>query len=428
MELRNHTPFASMTFEARDQHQGSFHVVVLRATLQIDADETLTFCSQQAPLIMTDQYHDKPYAGSIKQSSDLAPIKPRCDVIVPATAYAPGSQPAARFEAAVRIGAPSRPRPLPPRPYGLNPTMRPSPHALAAWEHETAWAKKTPIPGKTLLHKRLTITGPRQWIKTPIGGWSLTRPVPIASLPLCYEYAFGGQCRIEADDPDARRIKTKNKLTVAQRREHPDGPDKAPAAHSVCPYNPVGTGYTEPWYIKAKRLKTVNAPQIESPDDPVRQMGQTYLPQGLGAIGETWQPRLALAGTVDQAFIENKDRHLPDEFDFTFWNCAHQDMQVPYLQGNEEIELTNLTPEGRLCFKLPGHSPYIMVRHTTGAMAAAPAGLDTLIIEPDERRVHLVWRAGVATEPAVGALEARLSLNPAAAKPQVHNTVEVMYG
>src|SRR5258708_9048573 len=48
-------------------------------------------------------------------------------------------------------------------------------------------------------------------------GWSLTRPVPITALPLRYEYAYGGECRIEATDPLAKRVSAKHRLSPDQR-------------------------------------------------------------------------------------------------------------------------------------------------------------------------------------------------------------------
>ena len=102
-------------------------------------------------------------------------------------------------------------------------------------------------------------------------------------------------------------------------------------------------GLAEEWYLKEKNIKRVRAPQIDLPDDPVREFGKNYPAQGLGVVTKAWMPRRKLCVTIDDAFIES-GRPLPDDFDFAFWNGAHPDLQVPWLAGNEEITLTNLCP------------------------------------------------------------------------------------
>jgi len=160
--------------------------------------------------------------------------------------------------------------------------------------------------------------------------------------------------------------------------------------------------------LPAVEARRIPAPQIESPADPVREFGRHYAPQGFGVITKTWQPRLELAGTYDKEWLENIWPNLPDDFDFSYWNSAHSELQIPYLKGDESIALTNMTPEGKLSFTLPGHTPYVLVRFETGDIGPAPAHLDTLIIDPDKRLVTLAWRTTVAVDPEVRVLEARL--------------------
>ncbi len=59
--------------------------------------------------------------------------------------------------------------------------------------------------------------------------------------------------------------------------------------------------------------------------------------------------------------------------------------------------LTNLTPEGKTSFALPGVRPKITVTDSRfdsaeEAVRRISLGLDTLIIEPDLSRVILIWR------------------------------------
>ena len=126
---------------------------------------------------------------------------------------------------------------------------------------------------------------------------------------------------------------------------------------------------------------------------------------------------------ADQAFIESES-WLPEDFDFAIWNAAWPDQQTDYLIGDEVIELTNLcapdTPGAErekngdtlLRLRLPGDLPFILVRYEEGQIGELSSQLDTLIVEPDKRRLSCVWRATLDVEPEVRVLEARLLLKP----------------
>jgi len=374
MELINNTPCPSLCFHARDQHGQPSHVLVMRATYDINADGTLELSGNQAPLVLTDEYYGEPNRSSVRQESDLVPYKPRCDVIVNATAQAPEGRPALGFVVGARINGPSG---------------------------------EGGEPGPVILEKRLVVTGPRRWEKGRMGGWKLRPPTePVASLPLRYEYAYGGECRVNRDDPDGQWIDAAHHLTEEQRATHPDGRDSAPLAHAVCETNPLGMGFVEEWYLKARKPKTFPAPQVDAPENPVAELCKRYQPQGFGIITKSWKPRLRLAGTFDGEWLATRRPDLPKDFDAAFWNGAHPDMQTPHLAGNEEVTLTNLTPEGFLKFRLPGNPPIVKARYATGRVTPVIAKLDTLIIEPDAMKVSLVRRAVMPAMPVVVALEA----------------------
>jgi len=55
------------------------------------------------PLAMADRFDGSPNAGSPVEESDLAPFKPKCDVLVRATAWAPHGLPAATWPVQVRL-------------------------------------------------------------------------------------------------------------------------------------------------------------------------------------------------------------------------------------------------------------------------------------------------------------------------------------
>ncbi len=227
MNFINNTSYPSIAFQATDQLGESTHVVVMRSSFEIRGDGTLELSKEQGPIVLTDEFFAELNKSSVRQESDLVPFKPKCDVIVNATAYAPRGVPSFEFVAGVRIH--SRP-------------------------------EETGDPGLLILEKKLLVTGPRFWEKGLMGGWTLKPPsTAITSLPIRYEYAFGGECRVNLDDPDGNRIKSEFRLSPEQRDSHPDGPDKAPIAHTTCENNPLGVGFADDWYLKAKKPKTIPA-------------------------------------------------------------------------------------------------------------------------------------------------------------------------
>jgi hypothetical protein len=277
MKYCNLTPFPSLAFDAIDAGSRMFHVAVLRMTLKAERSGELAFVAYQPSLVWADEYYGRPNESSVRQESDLAPYKPRCDVTVLGDAWAPGGKPTGRFEAEIKIAK----------------------------------------DDQTLLHRRLSVTGSRHWRKRFLLGWKLTKPEAVASVPLRYEYAYGGECRIDAADPASRRLRQKDRLTPEELKKHPDAAERSTLAHSSCASNTVGRGYAATWYLKAKKIRRLPAPQIESTTDPIRTFGKSYTPQGFGVVARCWRPRLGFCGTMDERFIQS-GRPLPSDFDFAY--------------------------------------------------------------------------------------------------------------
>ena len=440
MEFRNLTPFPAIAFDSLDQHDQRFHSVVMRLTFEVGDDGKLALAPAQTPLAMTDEFHGEANQSSVRQESDLAPYKPHTDVIVIADACAPQGKPSELFGVALKInGAPTAPD-LPLEPHGLNPTYRASPERMAEWREQCARLTAHALEGPVVLRKVLLIRGRREWRKRAtvmralslftLPRWKLTAPIPVTTLPLRYEYAYGGENKILATEQAASRVDKKYRLPgrVPQPGNASAGDLPEAIAHSVYEHNPVGRGFAERWYLHAARLACVPAPQIEAPSQPIGRFGKQYTPQGFGVVGRGWRPRLGLAGTYDQQWQDERHPNLPADFDFAYWNGAPDDQQVtPHLSGDEQISLYNLCPEGAgtvrdasgntcLSFSLPGHLPFVLVRFQDGRIGELAAKLDTLIIDaaPDasdpEKRISVVcvWRATVATAPSVRVLEARM--------------------
>ncbi len=90
------------------------------------------------------------------------------------------------------------------------------------------------------------------------------------------------------------------------------------------------------------------------------------------------------------AYVQNG---LPD-MDFRFFNGASAGLSLPFLNGDEVVRTSNLSPEGRLDFRLPGDVPRIGLDIGSG-IEAPEVVLQTVQIRMEERQVDLVWRAAV---------------------------------
>jgi hypothetical protein len=387
MDYRDYTPLETATFDTLDKEEKEYHVVVMRGTFDIGKDSLLVLSEEQKPLVATDEFFGKTNQSGIRQESDFAPYKPRTDILLDATAHAPGGKPSSAFTVGIDVTKPSDHADSPARPYGLNPGMAASPIDLAEWEKRRESKRRTPdIRGPVICSKKLRVTGPRHWHPALFGRWTLGASEPMTTCPIRYDLAFGGMITVYDRETERDR-------TVFYEQ------------------NPIGIGHWPEWtHREAHRRKRVPAPRILDPSD-TPEFGKDLIPQGFGPICRSWQPRLALAGTYDEAWQAGRWPHLPHDFDFGYWNCAHPDLQVPFLNGDEEIHLTNLTPDGYLKLTLPGHIPFVLVRYRNGEINEVKSFLDTVFIEPDYRRASLVWRTRIPTEPEVRVMESRISLS-----------------
>lgn len=387
MEFRNLTPFSVMQYAMDDKHNERHCVVAMKTGFRLIQDaqgqwQTQLMENPVPPLCLEDEYAGEINLSPVLRESDLAPLKPACDIIVNGTAYTPGG-----------VAVPSM----------------------------TAGLQVRSSTGEVLTDKKLRITGPRFYRRQALTGqWYETEPEPFTSLPLDYRYAFGGECRVEADSEYADRIPEEYRLTDEQRREHPE-PDNPPLAHMACPVNPLGLGYTQVWYLRACDIQQVEAPRIIATDSPFTLQQFTdclngngdwfapeYQPAGFGVIGRAWLPRLPLAGTYDQEWLEMQHPDLPDDFDFNYWNCAPDDQRIPFPLPGLEFVLTGFRPEGDMHFTLPAHEGRILLRAMSGHRMRLPMLLDTLEIDTDALTVALTWRFLLpGNTPPVRVLEAR---------------------
>ena len=215
------------------------------------------------------------------------------------------------------------------------------------------------------LTKSFNVVGNRVW-RSSVLAMTPSSPEPFTVMPISYNNAFGGI----------------------------DKPSEDPKTHQWYLPNPVGVGYHPG--TSARGLDGKPLPNTEEINHPVSRSNGSYKPMAFGPVGRGWQPRIEWAGTYDQNWMDHKFPFLPDDFDDRYFQCAPEDQQTDYLQGGEEVMLTNLTKRGRTVFKLPALKEPFDFSYKNGEQQRIAGVVDTLVLEPDLGRFTLTLRASLA--------------------------------
>ncbi|MGK3986469.1 DUF2169 domain-containing protein [Sorangium sp. So ce136] len=155
------------------------------------------------------------------------------------------------------------------------------------------------------------------------------------------------------------------------------------------PRNPVGRGVAR----NPAELVDTLAPQIEHPAHPITTAADRPAPVGFGALAAHWSPRRERAGTFDDRWREERMPLLPADFDPRHYNVAHPSLtlDVPLVPG-DPIAALGLTRDGPFSFEVPALRAVFWARFDRGEPVRMRPTLDTLLLEPGERRVEMVAR------------------------------------
>ncbi|MES9850433.1 MAG: DUF2169 domain-containing protein [Candidatus Thiodiazotropha sp. L084R] len=211
------------------------------------------------------------------------------------------------------------------------------------------------------LQKSFAVIGDRCWESgnfTTQPGY----PAIFEQMSLSYDRAFGG-----IDDFHSNRNK-----------------------HTTFMKNPAGKGYH--LQLKKSFIDGAPMPNTELLRDPVKMPNGDYMPMSLGPVSRSWTPRLQLAGTYDQAWVENQYPTPPKDFNTAYFQAAPLDQQIPYPQGGESVYLKNLTPEGETGFVLPTVDLPVTFINRQGHHIEKQAVIDTIVLQPDDRLFTITWR------------------------------------
>lgn len=162
--LQNDTPYAAERGWIRDRRGAHQWVVAIKATYSIAADGRVRLAEQQAPPLRAAEHWGDPATTSVRYEADIGPMKPTTDILVNASAYAPGGKPRRSVVVALRVGS---------------------------------------------LRKNLVVYGERIY-QRGLAGITPSEAQPFVSQPIQYEFAFGGT---DMHSDDRRR-----------HRHHPHNP------------------------------------------------------------------------------------------------------------------------------------------------------------------------------------------------------------
>jgi hypothetical protein len=244
MEFRNLTPFHALCFSALDVDDREHRVVAMKVGYRLVRRNGSSFVAEAIdddpiPLCMADEYHGEVGESSVREESDLAPYKPRCDVVLRGSAHPPKGQPALRWEVRIRVSEPL-PEPEVPVdvPHPLSPGMALNERQRVELQRARADAQHRRDEAPRfwpLLDKTLRITGPRHFRRdflTLWRKWRLLEPELATSVPLRWEYAFGGRSVVR--NP---------------KHEH-DVSEPEYLLNEVCFSNPLGCGWLDRRYFR----------------------------------------------------------------------------------------------------------------------------------------------------------------------------------
>jgi hypothetical protein len=237
--LINATPLAAGYTMATDKTGREWLVVVAKGTYDFpdDVDRLPQLLNEQVPLVMTDVFTAEPGTSALRYEIDFAPRKPRCDVLLNGSCYAPGGHAATRVQVGLRVGS---------------------------------------------LVKSFEVVGRRVWIPGVLHA-DASQPESFTVMPISYNNAFGGVDK-PSDSPEAHRWYLANHVGVGY---HPSSTGHAlrgkplpnteeierPVSRPTVGYRPMAFGPVgRSWHPRIKWAGTYDQTWLEErapflPDD-----------------------------------------------------------------------------------------------------------------------------------------------------------------
>jgi hypothetical protein len=341
----------------------SILAVLAKRTYSFGPDGLCHVADDQVPLFQEPQY-DPDNPDVLLHDLDLYTFKPMTDVVVKGHVFGREQR---NLEVAVRVG-----------------------------RHE----------------KRISVFGDRSCALSATGQLLFSKPQPIDEIPLSYTHAYGGR-------DSATEQKHGNPVVDFFEGLDPDRIDLSNASPFLYPRNACGRGYLVE--TTKESVEALQLPNLEDPSDllsPDRlsldgipdNWPQMPLPQATDWFAYEWFPRIAYFGLTPYLELDDDElitevargyapsyiteERAPDADSAFRAACgASLGLQLPYLAGDEIVELVNLDPkQSCIRFQLPAVRPLIWTDGREGKLNETNPVVHTVVIEPDESRLSIVWR------------------------------------
>ncbi len=190
-------------------------VIVIKGSFALPKPgEQVRLLDEQLPLVMADTFTGEPGTSAPLHEIDFAPRKPRCDVLLNGSAYAPAGHTVTRTQVSLSVGT---------------------------------------------MHKTIDVIGPRIW-QAGRGGIQASNPQPFERQPVSYDVAFGGVDQASPDpaehdaflvNPVGRGFRKQLKAQWVDGQplpltEEPGKPVTAPdQAYTPMAFGPLGRGWAQ---------------------------------------------------------------------------------------------------------------------------------------------------------------------------------------
>ncbi|MFO0548507.1 MAG: DUF2169 domain-containing protein [Polyangiaceae bacterium] len=179
------------------------------------------------------------------------------------------------------------------------------------------------------------------------------------------------------------------------------------------PFKAMSLDWTKTWGGAGHAVNPVGrsregslVPNVERADEPITDRSRSLGAASFAPINPRWPSRVKKLGQAyDAAYQRERAPWHPTDLDWSYFNAAPEDQQVPYLRGDEELLLQNLHATiPVLKTRLPGLRIRVFgkrvdpeVASTPESLAAAevfeiPMVLDTLLVDNLAGKVVLTWR------------------------------------
>ncbi|UCG12232.1 MAG: DUF2169 domain-containing protein, partial [Deltaproteobacteria bacterium] len=336
-----------------------------KGTFEIRPGEPAVIAPEQIPITFGDEFYDEKQGGCVKFESDIAPFKPRADIVLVGHAHAPGGASVLALDVSLRVGQ---------------------------------------------VRKTIRVFGDRRWVMASrLLPEHSSKPQPFSSMPLVYERAFGG---IDSEGggfcPEnlvGRGFFAKKSAKAIDGSPLPnlEDPNKLIKSWKDHP-KPVGFGfYGRAWMPRAGYLGTYDDKWREerSPDPPEDFKFNYY---------NAAHPDLQVDGYL-KGDEEVELAKLTPDGNLRFWlpgvNLA---CTVTKSFGQEEEELTEEfeeEPDEDFYEFEDEYEEFEEAEEPALTEEEVKLNLDTLCFIPDEKRFYLVWR-GLCPIKDLTALEVKI--------------------